>query len=111
MTKNASFSFSRVEGVTQTIIAILGILGNIVASFILSRKEMRNAFNLVSQCIVWGRGGGLADRAADSGPCDPSLIPLGDKRKKTKKRPRLAHLINNNVLFTTGLFKALVNFN
>jgi hypothetical protein len=36
-----------VEGVTQTIIAILGIFGNLVASFILSRKEMRNAFNLV----------------------------------------------------------------
>ena len=96
---------------TQTIIAILGILGNIVASFILSRKEMRNAFNLVSQCVVWGRGGSLVDRAADSGPCDPSLIPLGDKRKKTKKRPRLAHLINVNELFKTGLFKALVNFN
>lgn len=35
------------EGVSQTIIAILGIIGNIVASIILSRKEMRNAFNLL----------------------------------------------------------------
>lgn len=38
----------RVEGIAQTIIAILGIFGNLVASFILSRREMRNAFNLVS---------------------------------------------------------------
>lgn len=40
------FSFW-IEGVTQTIIAILGICGNIVAGFILSRREMRNAFNLL----------------------------------------------------------------
>ena len=26
------------------------------------------------------RGGGLVDRAADSGPCDPSSIPLGEKK-------------------------------
>ena len=37
-----------IEGVVQTIVAILGILGNSLASFILSsRKEMRNAFNLL----------------------------------------------------------------
>ena len=40
------FSFW-IEGVIQTIVAILGILGNSVASIILSRKEMRNAFNLL----------------------------------------------------------------
>ena len=36
-----------VEGVAQTTVAVLGIVGNIVASIILSRKEMRNAFNLL----------------------------------------------------------------
>ena len=29
-----------------------------------------------------GRGSGLVDRAADSGPCNPSLIPLGEKKGK-----------------------------
>ena len=39
-----------------------------------------------------GRGG-LVDRAADSGPYDPSSIPLGEKREKEmKKRPGLAHI-------------------
>ena len=37
-----------IEGVVQTIVAILGILGNCLASFILSSsKEMRNVFNLL----------------------------------------------------------------
>lgn len=37
-----------IEGVVQTIVAIFGILGNSLASYILaSRKEMRNAFNLL----------------------------------------------------------------
>ena len=31
----------------QAIVCILGICGNIVAGFILSRREMRNAFNLL----------------------------------------------------------------
>ena len=31
-----------------------------------------------------GRGG-LVDRAADSGPCDPNSIPLGEKRKINEK--------------------------
>ena len=31
----------------QTILGILGICGNIIAGFILSRKEMQNAFNLL----------------------------------------------------------------
>lgn len=31
----------------QTILGILGICGNIVAGFILSRREMQNAFNLL----------------------------------------------------------------
>ena len=35
-----------------------------------------------------GRGGGLVDRAADLGPCDPSLIPLGDKQENKLKRGR-----------------------
>ena len=54
------------------------------------RDEKRFQSGESMRCL--GRGGGLVDRAADSGPCDPSLIPLGDKKgKKTKKRPRLAH--------------------
>ena len=37
-----------IEGVVQTIVAILGMFGNSLASFILcTRKEMRNAFNLL----------------------------------------------------------------
>ena len=33
------------------------------------------------------------DRAADSGPYDPSLITLGEKKEnKQKKRPGLAHI-------------------
>ena len=31
----------------QTTVAILGIVGNMLASVILTRKEMRNAFNLL----------------------------------------------------------------
>lgn len=41
-----AFSFW-VEGVLQTGFAILGIVGNIVASLIISRREMRNSFNLM----------------------------------------------------------------
>lgn len=41
-----NFSFW-VEGVLQTTFAILGIIGNIVASLIITRKEMRNSFNLL----------------------------------------------------------------
>ena len=37
-----------IGGVVQTIVAILGIFGNFLASYILcTRKEMRNAFNLL----------------------------------------------------------------
>ena len=32
-----------------------------------------------------GYGGGLVDRAADLGPCDPSLTPLGEKSKINKE--------------------------
>ena len=39
-----------------------------------------------------GRGGGLVDRVADSGPYDPCSIPLGEKKEnKRKKRLGLAH--------------------
>ena len=31
----------------QTTLAVLGIVGNSIASVIISRKEMRNAFNLL----------------------------------------------------------------
>ena len=40
------FSFW-VEGVLQTAVAVAGIVGNIIASVIISRKEMRNSFNLL----------------------------------------------------------------
>ena len=42
----AFFSFW-VEGVLTTLMAILGIMGNTVVSFIISNKEMRNSFNLL----------------------------------------------------------------
>ena len=42
---------------------------------------------------LWGRGGGLVDRAANSGQYDPSSIPLGEKKEnKQKKGPGLAHI-------------------
>ena len=36
---------------------------------------------LKSVSMVWGRGGGVVERAADSGPYDPSLTPLGEKKE------------------------------
>ena len=36
-----------VEGVLQTVLASLGIVGNFVSIFVLTRKSMRNAFNLL----------------------------------------------------------------
>ena len=35
--------------------------------------------------FLGGRGCGLVDRAADSGPCDPSSIPLGEKKENKRK--------------------------
>ena len=35
-----------------------------------------------------GRGGGLVDRAPDSGPCGPSSIPIGVKKENKQKRDR-----------------------
>jgi hypothetical protein len=35
------------EGVVQTPVAIIGVLGNILSSLILASKEMRNSFNLM----------------------------------------------------------------
>ena len=40
------FSFW-VEGVLTTAVAILGIFGNTIVSFIIAHKEMRNSFNLL----------------------------------------------------------------
>ena len=40
------FSFW-IEGVLQTITATFGIFGNIIASIIVTRKDMRNSFNLL----------------------------------------------------------------
>ena len=39
-----------------------------------------------------GHGGGLVDRAADLGPCNPSLIPLGEKKENEQKRGRGWHI-------------------
>ena len=38
-----------------------------------------------------GRGCGLVDGVADLGPCDPSSILLGEKKKIIEKRLGLAH--------------------
>ena len=40
------FSFW-VEGVLQTVFGVLGIFGNIIACLIITRKDMRNSFNLL----------------------------------------------------------------
>ena len=48
--------------------------------------------------LSWGRGGGgLVDWAADLGPCDPSSIPLGKKKKNKQKEARVAHIKNLKV--------------
>ena len=39
-----------------------------------------------------GRGGGLVDGVADSGPGDPSLIPLGEKKENKQKEARVGPL-------------------
>ena len=36
----------------------------------------------INKCKFRDRGGGLVNTAADSGLCDPSSIPLGEKKKK-----------------------------
>ena len=40
---------------------------------------------LIHRFLLGGRGGGLVDRAADSGPCDLSSIPLGEKKENKQK--------------------------
>ena len=40
----------------------------------------------------WGRGCGLVDRAADSGPCNPSSIPLGEKKENKRKEAMVGPL-------------------
>ena len=35
--------------------------------------------------LLGGCGGGLVDRAVDLGPCDPSSIPLGEKKENKRK--------------------------
>ena len=43
----------------------------------------------INKCKFRDRGGGLVNRADHSGPCDPSLIPLGEKKKKKQKEARV----------------------
>lgn len=42
-----------VEGVTQTSVAIPGLIGNMVFSFILTRRELRNSFNLLLVALAF----------------------------------------------------------
>ena len=42
----AFFSFW-IEGILTSLVAVLGIFGNTIVSFIISNKEMRNSFNLL----------------------------------------------------------------
>ena len=35
--------------------------------------------------LAWGRGDGLVDRTADSGPWDLSSIPLDEKKENKRK--------------------------
>ena len=39
----------------------------------------------------WGRVGGLVDRVAYSGPCNPSSIPLGEKKENNRKEAGVGH--------------------
>ena len=41
--------------------------------------------NVIKEWLKKGHGGG---RAADSGPCDPSSIPLGEKKENKQERHR-----------------------
>lgn len=45
-----------------------------------------------------GHGGGLVDRTANSGPCDPSMIPLVEKKDNKEKRGRGWSIIKKNKL-------------
>ena len=42
----------------------------------------------LARLIDRGRGGGLVDRVADSGPCNLSLIPLGEEKENKLNRGR-----------------------
>ena len=44
--------------------------------------------NVIKESLKKGRHGGLVDRAGDSGPCDPSSIPLGEKKENKQERHR-----------------------
>ena len=39
------------------------------------------------------------DRAADSGPCDPSSIPLGEKKENKRKEAGVGPFKKKKVLF------------
>ena len=52
-------------------------------------RSIKNSFcsEAINELKPRGRGGGdLVDRAADSGPYDPSSIPLGEKKENKRKR-------------------------
>ena len=47
---------------------------------------------LLKTTLSRGRGGGLVDTVADSDTCDPSSIPLLEKKGKNNKSLGLAHI-------------------
>ena len=55
---------------------------------LVANEKKKNNFQTLKKALAgaWGAGGGLVDRAADSGPYDPSSIPLGEKKENKQKR-------------------------
>ena len=79
------FSFW-VEGVFQIIFAILGIFGNIIASLIVTRKDMRNSFNLLLVSLA----------------CLDSTYLFGSILESVKNRGYASHV--HILLFPTWLY-------
>ena len=51
----------------------------------MGKKFTERVYGLGSNKEMTKLVGGLVDRAADLGPCDPSSIPLGEKKENKQK--------------------------
>ena len=56
------------------------------SSLACKKKDLATSLYVLCQTSTWGRGGGLGDRAADSGLGDPSSIPGVEKKENKQKK-------------------------
>ena len=61
------------------------------------KKDLANSLYVLCQTSTWGRGGGLGDRAADSGLGDPSSIPGVEKKENKQKNVQLLRILQIRV--------------